>query len=79
MTATPPSGYTAENINDQVLVHDFSCYIGGAQWRTRFGTNVPAAGDTLDINDLSLVVIKPNPIYSGEVAAAYELQLRRGK
>ena len=57
---------------------DCQVMIAGLDWLAVFPNDVPAVGDIVSINNVSLFVINPNPIYSGNDVAVYKMQVRQG-
>jgi hypothetical protein len=71
--ASPPYPYESRYIDgDLVLVGDSRLYLAGSGLAF-----TPAPGQVVTIDSAKWRVVRVNPIYSGELVAAWEVQVRR--
>jgi len=71
--ATPPEPYESRYVNgDTIHADDMRIFIAAKDLEF-----TPAKGQTVTIDTLKWRIVKVSPVYSGELVALYELQLRR--
>ena len=77
---SPPVDYKKGDIDGtNIQEDDFIIYIAGADWDDAFPAEELKPHELLTVNGISTRVIQPNPIYSGDLIAAYAAQCRRGQ
>jgi hypothetical protein len=77
---SPPIRYKqAELSNTNIQFDDFQIYIAAEDFEAVFGAGAKVEPeDIIQINGITLRIIEPNPIYSGEQVAVYKIQVRKG-
>ena len=79
ITMTPPSAYVVTSVDGSIVKsHDMSVIISGVEWDRVFNVQ-PQADDLITVNNVTYTVINPNPIYSGNLVAAYKFQMSGGE
>ena len=78
---SPPVRYEQSEINGTTIKYDdFKIYITAPDFEDVFGASVKVEPeDILEVNGITLRIIEPNPIYSGEQVAVYKIQVRKGQ
>lgn len=81
LVMSPPVRFDRRDIDGTLITYDdFRVYIAAPDFEDAFTSSTfPKTSDILEINGITLSVIQPNPIYSGELVAAYRLQVRKGQ
>lgn len=77
---SPPVRYDQADIDgSNIRYEDFKVYIAATDFEDAFGAAATVdTEDILEINGITLRIIEPDPIYSGEQVAVYKIQVRKG-
>lgn len=75
---SPPLQYSIEDVPPGLIVAgDCQIFIAAIDWDAAFSRQ-PQVNDLISVNGKSFRVIQPNPITSGNLVAAYKMQVREG-
>ncbi|HHZ64113.1 MAG TPA: hypothetical protein EYN51_01215 [Flavobacteriales bacterium] len=76
---SPPIGYKQGDIDGETIRRDdFKIFVAGADWDAAFPAEELKPNEVLIINGITVRVLDPNPIYSGDQVALYAMQCRKG-
>lgn len=77
---SPPIRYDQAEIDGtNIKYDDFIIYIAAPDFEEAFDPALKVIPeDIIEVNGVTVRVIKPDPIYSGEQVAAYKIQVRKG-
>jgi len=78
LNMSPPLKFAIGDVDGTTITtKDMQIIIAGPDWDAQFSVQ-PTVNDILKVNGLAFRVINPNPIYSGNLVAAYKMQVRAG-
>ena len=76
---SPPLSYKKEDVEPGLIeVGDCKIIIAAIDWDAAFPGVQPKTNDIILVNGHTFRVIEPNPITSGNLVAAYKMQVRDG-
>lgn len=76
---SPPLGYSQQDrALETIQADDFKIFIAGPDWDDKFPITQPEVSDRIVLPFGAFTVVFIKPIYSGELIAAYQLQVRKG-
>ena len=79
ISMSPPVRYKQKDIDGtSIQSDDFKVFIAGADWDAAFPGEELKPNEVLILNGITVRVLEPNPVYSGDLIALYAMQCRKG-